>query len=82
MKAGVDTTQYTLRWALLFMTNYPEMQRKMRKEIEDHIGNRIVVQEDKSNCHYVNAFISEVLRFRPVAPMAVAHKAICDTEIS
>ena len=64
------------------MAKYPEMQAKMRKEVDDQIGDRLVMQEDKSNCHYVNAFISEVLRLRGVAPLGVPHKAICDTEIS
>ena len=79
--AGSDTTQFTLRWILLLMANYPEMQTKMRKEIEEQIGDRIPVQNDKQNCHYVNAFISETLRHRIIAPMGVGHKAICDVEI-
>ena len=60
--AGSDTTQFTLRWILLLMANYIEMQRKMRKEIEEQIGDRIPVQNDKQNCDYVNVFISETLR--------------------
>jgi cytochrome P450 family 2 subfamily U polypeptide 1 len=64
------------------MAKYPEIQTKMRKEVDDQIGDRLVMQEDKSNCHYVNAFISETLRLRVVAPIGVPHKAICDTEIS
>ena len=63
------------------MANYPEMQRRMRKEIEEQIGDRIPVQDDKSNCNYIMAFISEVLRLKAIAPMAVPHKAICDVEI-
>ena len=63
------------------MANYPEMQTKMRKEIEKQIGDRIPVQSDKQNCDYVNAFISETLRHRIVAPMSVPHKTICDVQI-
>ena len=64
------------------MAKYPEIQAKMRKEVDDQIGDRLVMQEDKSNCHYVSAFISEVLRLRIAVPTAIPHKAICDTEIS
>ena len=64
------------------MAKYPEIQAKMRKEVDDQIGDRLVMQEDKSNCDYVNAFITEVLRLRGVLPISVPHKAICDTEIS
>ena len=64
------------------MANYPEMQTKMRKEIEKQIGDRISVQSDKQNCDYVNAFISETLRHRIVAPMSVPHKTICNVVVS
>ena len=63
------------------MANYPEMQRRMRKEVEEHIGDRIPVQNDKQNCHFINAFISETLRYRIIVPMGIPHKTICDVEI-
>ena len=63
------------------MANYPEMQKKMRKEIEEQIGDRIPLQNDKQNCHYINAFISETMRHYVIAPMSVPHKTICDVEI-
>ena len=64
------------------MSNYPSMQRRMRKEVEDEIGDRIPVQDDRNNCHYINAFISECLRHRVSVPLAVPHKTICDVQIS
>ena len=32
--AGSETTSTTLDWALLYMIEYPEIQRKCQKEIE------------------------------------------------
>ena len=52
-------TQIALNWILLFMANYPQMQRRMRKKVEQ-IGQRILVEND--NHYYVNTFISETLR--------------------
>jgi cytochrome P450 len=63
------------------MTNYPEMQNKMRGEIESVIGDRMPVQEDRNNCHYVNAFISEAMRFKPIVPMGLAHKNVVQSKI-
>ena len=63
------------------MAYYPEMQRRMRKEIENNIGDRMPVQDDKNNCHFINAFISECLRHRIVAPTSVPRRALCDVEI-
>ena len=81
LSAGIFTSYEMLRWAILFMVNYPELQRRMRKEIEDYIGDRIPVQNDRNNCHYINAFISECLRCR-VFPLGVANKTLCDVELS
>ena len=64
------------------MANYPEMQRRMRKEVEDHIGDRIPIENDKNNCHFINAFITECLRHRNGAPIIPPHKAICNVQIS
>jgi len=63
------------------MANFTDMQIKMRKEVEDNFGDRIVLHEDKQSCHYVNAFIAEALRFRGVAPLGVPHTALCDYKL-
>lgn len=79
--AGTDTTQFTLRWALLILTYYPEIQKKLREEIAEQIGDRVATQEDKNRCHLVNAFITEVLRVKNIVPMGVTHRTTCDTVI-
>jgi cytochrome P450 family 2 subfamily J/cytochrome P450 family 2 subfamily U polypeptide 1 len=71
----------TLRWIMLFMANHPDMQRRMRKEIEENIGDRMPVQDDKLNCHFTNAFITECMRYRIISPFVLPHKAICDVTI-
>jgi hypothetical protein len=81
IEAGIDTSQTTLKWIILFMANYPEMQNKMREEIESVIGDRMPVQEDRNNCHYVNAFISETMRYRSIIPMGVVHKNVVQSKI-
>ena len=63
------------------MANYSVMQRRMRNEVDEHIGDRIPMQDDIKNCHFINAFISECLRHRIIAPLGVPHKTIFDVEI-
>lgn len=53
----------------------------MVEEVEEQIGDRLATQEDKNRCHFVNAFITEVLRFRTILPLGVIHKTTCDTAI-
>ena len=63
------------------MTIYPEVQQKLRQEIESSIGDRIPTHEDRNRCHYVMAFIAETMRYRNVVPMGVAHKAVVTSKI-
>ena len=66
---------------LLLLSYYPEIQKKLRQEIDSNIGDRMPLQEDKNKCHYVNAFISEILRFRNLAPFGVYQKAVVQSKI-
>ena len=79
--AGTDTSQQTFQWILLLMTYYPEMQRKLRQEIETQIGDRMPTHEDRNRCHYVMAFIAETMRLRNVVPLGVPHRALVDIQI-
>ena len=78
--AGTDTTRMSLLWIFLILGNEPDLQDKIREELEIQIGNEIPALEHKANCHFVNSFIAEVLRFRPVGGV-VFHKTIESTSI-
>jgi len=80
--AGTETSQQTFRWILLFYLFYPKIGQKLRQEIESQIGDRIATHEDRNRCHYVMAFISEILRLRNVGPTGVTHKAVVTSRIS
>lgn len=69
-------------WILLLMAYYPDMQRKMRTEIDNCIGDGILMQEQRCQLNYVQAYIHECLRFRPVVPMSVAHKTMKDAIVA
>lgn len=80
-EAGVDTTKITTQWCFLFMAIYPLLQDEIRKEVEEVVGNERPSIEHKPLCHKLNAFVSEVMRFRPIVATGVPHKATVDTEI-
>ena len=79
--AGTDTSQTTFRWILLYLCYYPDIQKKLRQEIESEIGDRFPTHEDRDRCHYVMAFISETMRIRNVVPTGVPHKTVVQTKI-
>ena len=80
-QAGTETTRLTLEWAILLIAYYPNVQKELRNEIEIVIGNEIPRNDHRIKCHYVQSFICEVMRFSPVNPNGVAHKATIDSEI-
>ncbi|KAF7642454.1 hypothetical protein LDENG_00257610, partial [Lucifuga dentata] len=45
--AGTDTTATTLRWGLLFMAKYPQIQDQVQEELDRVIGSRQVQVEDR-----------------------------------
>ena len=75
--AGAETTATTIRWALLLLLNFPEIQTRLQKDIDKVISkDRQPSLADKKALPYVEAFIMEVLRFTNVAPLAVPHATL------
>ena len=53
------------------MTLHPEAQRKAQDELDRIVGlNRLPTFEDREHLPYVEALVTEVLRWRPVAPLS------------
>lgn len=52
------------------MTLYPEAQRRAQEEIDRVIGpDRLPTFADRDALPYVEALVTEVLRWNPVAPL-------------
>ncbi|XP_026579211.1 cytochrome P450 2J2-like [Pseudonaja textilis] len=63
--AGTDTTLATLMWALLLLTNHPNIQEKVQKEIEDVFGSSgSISYQDRKKLPYTNAVIHEMQRVK------------------
>ncbi|KAK1164243.1 cytochrome P450 2J2-like [Acipenser oxyrinchus oxyrinchus] len=80
--AGTASTSTTLRWALLYIMKYPEIQEKIQAEIDSMIGQaRQPSMEDKPNMPYTEAVIHEVQRMGNVAPLNVPRMTTEDTTL-
>ncbi|XP_015679159.2 cytochrome P450 2J5-like [Protobothrops mucrosquamatus] len=65
--AGTETSLITLKWALLLLTNHPDIQEKVQKEIEDVFGfSRSISYQDRKKLPYTNAVIHEIQRVKYV----------------
>lgn len=63
----------------LATTLYPEVEKKAHAEIDSVIGrDRLPGYEDRASLPYVNAICKELLRWLPIVPLAVPHRATRD----
>ncbi|GAB6024210.1 Cytochrome P450 2F1, variant 2 [Chamberlinius hualienensis] len=73
--AGGETTATTLMWTLVYMTKYPDVQKKVQKELDEVFGH------DKTpswNCRkktpYTEATLLEIHRLASISPMSVQRR--------
>lgn len=69
LAAGHETTASTLGWVLANLSRHPEVERKLRLEIETVLNGREITYEDIANLHYTQAVIAENLRLHPNVPL-------------
>ncbi|XP_028999536.1 vitamin D 25-hydroxylase [Betta splendens] len=81
--AGTETTTNTLRWAMLYMALYPNVQERVHREIDGVLTNgRPPTLEDKHRMPYVEAVLYEVLRFCNIVPLGIFRATSQDATVN
>ncbi|KAJ6466262.1 cytochrome P450 [Mycena sanguinolenta] len=76
---GAETTVSSLASFCLAMALYPEVQKKAQTEIDTVIGaGRLPEFEDRPSLPFVEALYRETMRWKPVAPLGIAHASTED----
>ena len=65
--AGHDTTALTLTWTLFLLAQNPDVETRLRAELESVVGNRLPSAADRPNLKYAEQVIQESMRLYPPA---------------
>lgn len=79
--AGHETTATGLAWAFERALSMPDVLAKLRAELDSVVGDGPVTREHLPKLEYLDAFVKETLRFRPIMPIGGSRKLTRDTEI-
>jgi cytochrome P450 len=67
--AGFETTATALAWTLRLVARHPEVQQRLKAEIEAVLGSREPGYEDLDRLPLASAVFSEAMRLYPPVPM-------------
>nr|QRM13303.1 C4H [Dimocarpus longan] len=80
--AAIETTLWSLEWGIAELVNHPEIQRKLRHELDTVLGRDVPVTEpDTTKLPYLQAVIKETLRLRMAIPLLVPHMNLNDAKL-
>ncbi|NXP44733.1 CP1A4 protein, partial [Heliornis fulica] len=72
--AGFDTVTTALSWSLMYVALYPDIQKKIQKELDQTIGwERSPRLSDRGSLPYTEAFILEMFRHSSFLPFTIPH---------
>ncbi|XP_078620699.1 cytochrome P450 2U1-like [Branchiostoma floridae x Branchiostoma japonicum] len=79
---GIDTSANTLRWGLLYMILYPDVQEKVQLELDAVIGGTLPTLSHRSQLPYTEATVMEVQRLRAVIPLGIPHATTQQVQVA
>ena len=72
--AGTDTTALSMRWGVLYMTRYPDVQTTVQEEIDSVVGrDRLPKIADKPFLKYSQAVLLEIQRMASISRLGGFH---------
>lgn len=71
--AAIETTLWSMEWAIAELVNHPEIQHKIRVEIETTLKGNPVTESSLVQLPYLEATVKETLRLHTPIPLLVPH---------
>ncbi|XP_042501716.1 trans-cinnamate 4-monooxygenase [Macadamia integrifolia] len=80
--AAIETTLWSIEWGIAELVNHPEIQQKLRNELDTVLGPGVQVTEpDTYKLPYLQAVVKETLRLRMAIPLLVPHMNLNDAKL-
>ncbi|KAI4342989.1 hypothetical protein MLD38_027545 [Melastoma candidum] len=80
--AAIETTLWSIEWGIAELVNNPEIQRKLREELDTVLGPGVQITEpDTYRLPYLQAVVKETLRLRMAIPLLVPHMNLHDAKL-
>ncbi|KGN46771.2 hypothetical protein Csa_020744 [Cucumis sativus] len=81
--AAIETTLWSIEWGIAELVNHPEIQRKLRNELDTVLGPGVPITEpDTQKLPYLQAVVKETLRLRMTIPLLVPHMNLHDAKLA
>lgn len=71
--AAIETTLWSMEWAIAELVNHPTIQQKIREEISTKLEGNPVTEANLEQLPYLQATVKETLRLHTPAPLLVPH---------
>ncbi|OEL20653.1 Trans-cinnamate 4-monooxygenase, partial [Dichanthelium oligosanthes] len=79
---AIETTLWAIEWAIAELVNHPEIQQKLRQELDAVLGpGHQITEPDTHKLPYLQAVIKESLRLRMAIPLLVPHMNLHDAKL-
>ena len=78
MVGGYETTTYSLAWLLYLVARHPDVQERLRDEVDTVLGDRVPTADDLATLPYLRQVVDETLRVSPAAWQTMRHAVDAD----
>ncbi|CAN0901307.1 Cytochrome P450 CYP73A100 [Linum grandiflorum] len=79
--AAIETTLWSMEWAIAELVNHPEVQKKIRDEISNVLKGNPVTESNLNELPYLHAVVKETLRMHTPIPLLVPHMNLEEAQL-
>ncbi|TXG61123.1 hypothetical protein EZV62_012486 [Acer yangbiense] len=79
--AAIETTLWSMEWAIAELVNHPQVQHKIRQEITNVLKGNPITESNLQELPYLQATLKETLRLHTPIPLLVPHMNLQEAKL-